>query len=64
MQRAKTNHRAKRSCSPSCVGPGKLAPEKPYSFRSMLSQWELTEPFYRWVKENHPKISGGRDLAE
>ena len=22
----------------------------------MLSQWELAEPFYRWVKENHPTI--------
>lgn len=39
-----------------CWGTNNLAPEKPYSFRSMLSQWELTEPFYRWVKENHPKI--------
>ena len=39
-----------------CWGTANLAPEKPYSFRSMLSQWELTEPFYRWVKENHPKI--------
>jgi branched-chain amino acid transport system substrate-binding protein len=39
-----------------CWGTTNLAPEKPYSFRSMLSQWELTEPFYRWVKEKHPKI--------
>jgi branched-chain amino acid transport system substrate-binding protein len=39
-----------------CWGTNNLAPEKPYSFRSLLSQWELTEPFYRWVKENHPKI--------
>jgi branched-chain amino acid transport system substrate-binding protein len=39
-----------------CWGTANLAPEKPYSFRSMLSQWELAEPFYRWVKENHPKI--------
>ena len=39
-----------------CWGTNNLAPEKPYSFRSMLSQWELAEPFYRWVKENHPKI--------
>lgn len=39
-----------------CWGTSNLAPEKPYSFRSMLSQWELAEPFYRWVKENHPKI--------
>ena len=39
-----------------CWGTANLAPEKPYSFRSMLSQWELSEPFYRWVKENHPKI--------
>jgi branched-chain amino acid transport system substrate-binding protein len=39
-----------------CWGTTNLAPEKPYSFRSILSQWELAEPFYRWVKENHPKI--------
>ncbi len=39
-----------------CWGTNNLAPEKPYSFRSMLSQWELAEPFYRWVKETHPKI--------
>ncbi len=39
-----------------CWGTNNLAPEKPYSFRSLLSQWELTEPFYRWVKENHPRI--------
>src|SRR5919201_1216964 len=39
-----------------CWGTSNLTPEKPYSFRSMLSQWELTEPFYRWVKDNHPKI--------
>jgi branched-chain amino acid transport system substrate-binding protein len=39
-----------------CWGTNNLAPEKPYSFRSMLSQWELAEPFYRWVKENHPTI--------
>ena len=39
-----------------CWGTANLAPEKPYSFRSMLSQWELAEPFYRWVKEHHPKV--------
>jgi len=39
-----------------CWGTNNLAPGKPYSFRSMLSQWELAEPFYRWVKENHPTI--------
>jgi branched-chain amino acid transport system substrate-binding protein len=39
-----------------CWGTSNLTAEKPYSFRSMLSQWELTEPFYRWVKETHPQI--------
>ena len=39
-----------------CWGTSNLAPDKPYSFRSMLSQWELAEPFYRWVKETHPDI--------
>ena len=22
----------------------------------MLSQWEVAEPFYRWVKEKHPQV--------
>jgi branched-chain amino acid transport system substrate-binding protein len=39
-----------------CWGTSNLAADKPYSFRSMLSQWELAEPFYRWVKENHPNV--------
>ncbi len=39
-----------------CWGTKNLAPDKPYSFRSMLSQWEAAEPFYRWVKEKHPNI--------
>jgi branched-chain amino acid transport system substrate-binding protein len=39
-----------------CWGTSNLAADKPYSFRSMLSQWELAEPFYRWVKENHPSV--------
>jgi len=39
-----------------CWGTSNLTAEKPYSFRSLLSQWELAEPFYRWVKENHPRI--------
>jgi branched-chain amino acid transport system substrate-binding protein len=39
-----------------CWGTANLAPGKPYSFRSMLSQWELSEPFYRWVKDNHPSV--------
>jgi branched-chain amino acid transport system substrate-binding protein len=39
-----------------CWGTKNLAPDKPYSFRSLLSQWEAAEPFYRWVKEKHPAI--------
>ncbi len=39
-----------------CWGTNNLGPDKPYSFRSMLSQWEAAEPFYRWVKEKHPNI--------
>jgi branched-chain amino acid transport system substrate-binding protein len=39
-----------------CWGTNNLGPDKPYSFRSMLSQWEVAEPFYRWVKDNHPAI--------
>src|SRR5256885_17262070 len=30
-----------------CWGTANLAPEKPYSFRSMLSQWELAEQIGR-----------------
>jgi branched-chain amino acid transport system substrate-binding protein len=39
-----------------CWGTKNLGPDKPYSFRSMLSQWEAAEPFYRWIKEKHPTI--------
>jgi len=39
-----------------CWGTKNLGPDKPYSFRSMLSQWEAAEPFYRWIKEKHPAI--------
>lgn len=39
-----------------CWGTANLGPDKPHSFRIMLSQWEVAEPFYRWVKEKHPSI--------
>jgi branched-chain amino acid transport system substrate-binding protein len=39
-----------------CWGTSNLGPDKPYSFRALLSQWEAAEPFYRWVKEKHPNI--------
>ncbi len=39
-----------------CWGTKNLGPDKPYSFRSLLSQWEVAEPFYRWIKEKHPTI--------
>src|SRR3989442_105653 len=39
-----------------CWGTKNLGPDKPYSFRSMLSQCEAAEPFYRWVKDKRPKI--------
>ena len=39
-----------------CWGTNNLGPDKPYSFRSMLSQWEAAEPFYRWVRDKHPTI--------
>jgi branched-chain amino acid transport system substrate-binding protein len=39
-----------------CWGTANLGPDKPYSFRAMLSQWEVAEPFYRWVKEKHPQV--------
>src|SRR2546426_3917440 len=34
-----------------CWGTSNLGPDKPHSFRAMLSQWEVAEPFYRWVKD-------------
>src|SRR6266498_4651724 len=39
-----------------CWGTSNLGPDKPHSFRAMLSQWEVAEPFYRWVKEKHPQV--------
>src|SRR5882724_2610830 len=39
-----------------CWGTNNLGPDKPYSLRSMLSQWEVAEPFYRWIKDKHPAI--------
>jgi branched-chain amino acid transport system substrate-binding protein len=39
-----------------CWGTANLGPDKPHSFRAMLSQWEVAEPFYRWVKEKHPTV--------
>src|SRR5256885_10798665 len=39
-----------------CWGTSNLGPDKPYSFRAMLSQWEVAEPFYRWVKEKHSAV--------
>ena len=39
-----------------CWGTNNLGPDKPHSFRSMLSQWEAAEPFYRWIKEKRPTI--------
>ena len=39
-----------------CWGTNNLGPDKPYSFRSMLSQWEVAEPFYRWIKDKHPAV--------
>ena len=39
-----------------CWGTKNLGPDKPYSFRTIHSQWEVVEPFYRWIKEKHPTI--------
>src|SRR3989454_6984200 len=39
-----------------CWGTNNLGPDNPHSFRAMLSQWEVAEPFYRWVKDKHPQI--------
>jgi branched-chain amino acid transport system substrate-binding protein len=39
-----------------CWGTKNLGPDKPYSFRTIHSQWEVVEPFYRWIKEKHPQV--------
>jgi branched-chain amino acid transport system substrate-binding protein len=39
-----------------CWGTKNLGPDKPYSFRSLLSQWEAAEPFYQWIKDKRPNI--------
>lgn len=33
-----------------------LGPDKPMSFRTDLSGFEVVEPFYSWIKEKHPNI--------
>jgi len=33
-----------------------LGPDKPFSFRTDLSGFEVVEPFYSWIKETHPNI--------
>jgi branched-chain amino acid transport system substrate-binding protein len=37
-------------------GRGNLGPDKPFSFRTDLSGFEVVEPFYSWVKSKHPEI--------
>ena len=37
-------------------GPKALGPTLPFSFRTDLSDVEVVEPFYRWLKEQRPTI--------
>ena len=39
-----------------CWGTKNVGPDKPYSFRELLSQWEVTPPLYAWIRQNHPKV--------
>jgi branched-chain amino acid transport system substrate-binding protein len=34
-----------------CWGTKNLGPDKPYSFRTIHSQWEVVAPFYDWIKK-------------
>jgi branched-chain amino acid transport system substrate-binding protein len=40
-----------------------LGPDKPFSFRTDLSGYEVVEPFYRWIKEKYPNIKKVAVLA-
>lgn len=39
-----------------CWGTKNLAPAKPFSFRELLSQWEVAPPLYTWIAANQPKL--------
>lgn len=39
-----------------CWGTKNLSSDKSYSFRELLSQWEVSPPLYGWIREKHPKI--------
>jgi len=39
-----------------CWGTKNLAPTKPYSFKELLSQWEVAPPLYSWISSNHPRL--------
>ncbi len=39
-----------------CWGTKNVASDKPYSFRQLLSQWEVSPPLYAWIREKHSQI--------
>lgn len=39
-----------------CWGTKNLSSDKSYSFRELLSQWEVSPPLYGWIREKDPKI--------
>jgi branched-chain amino acid transport system substrate-binding protein len=39
-----------------CWGTKNLGPDKPYSFRTIHSQWEVVAPFYDWLKKTYPNL--------
>src|SRR5439155_1436066 len=46
-----------------CWVTSNLGPDKPYSFRAMLSQCEVADPFYRCAKEKHPTGKRGAAIS-
>ena len=37
-------------------GTDNLSPEKPFSFREIISQWEIAPSLYQWIHEHNPDI--------
>ncbi len=37
-------------------GTNNLSPEKPFSFREIISQWEIAPRLYKWTYKNYPDV--------
>ena len=40
-----------------CWGTKSIGPDKPYSFRTLVSQWEVAPQLYGWFHKKYPKIT-------